>query len=671
MTGVNKENPFSQDAAEVEFHVYDLLVENGLTDSDVARAFAGEMVACPQTRFASPSLRELPDLYQDSVTLTLDVLDEEGPDSFPNKHTLDELEREILGIVGLGLEGKISGPHSAPHEVAYAGMDDPPDWATKRLPETPFATPELLDEIETLDDGSVVGVRSLIEILNEIDQSQELNQTDLPSNLSATENSDTTTGDNESKTKGDSLTEMENIEDKGDEQEVSEEFTQDIENRSDQWAKEIDFDTLRSHLWEAADILRGSIDAADYKNYIFGLLFLKRINDRFEEKTEEIAKECEIDEETVRSDHELHAEFWVPNSARWDHITAQDTDIGATLNKALEAIEDENDTIDDRVLTSVDYSDKDRLNDAMLEKLIIHFTKHRYRNEDLANPAIFGLTYEYLVRQFADDAEKTAHDETKLEKFIDGYEERAVLDALFTLPENQVEFKPASEIGVDAVILAREAVESYVKHGQRKQPDSIHEALYECTGAFVRLESTSGRGGLRGRAGGLRIDDQLRHVIVDAAITAASEDSCGSEVSPSEFPNLIVSVCIVRNVVLTNDPLADLEIGTHGVAINNDSKSGWLCPNVPVENNWSASEYLDRVCRMAELPPGAWKDDDTSITLFQGDVFRESEPGEEIVKFSYAGESQLEARRNERIDLIEKELAVYNALSSNADNDVP
>ncbi|MFC4541194.1 TIGR00296 family protein [Halosolutus amylolyticus] len=182
------------------------------------------------------------------------------------------------------------------------------------------------------------------------------------------------------------------------------------------------------------------------------------------------------------------------------------------------------------------------------------------------------------------------------------------------------------EDGARAVELARESVESYVEHGQREQPGSMREAFYERTGAFVRLESTRGRGSLRGCAGGYRSGEQLGHVIVDAAIEAASEDSCGSEVSPSELPNLTVSVCAVRNVVLTDDPLADIDLGTHGVAIDGGGENGWLYPTVPVENGWSAREYLDRTCRKAGLPPTAWQDDDVVVTLFEGQVFRERDP---------------------------------------------
>ncbi|WP_435361394.1 TIGR00296 family protein [Haloarchaeobius sp. DFWS5] len=180
--------------------------------------------------------------------------------------------------------------------------------------------------------------------------------------------------------------------------------------------------------------------------------------------------------------------------------------------------------------------------------------------------------------------------------------------------------------GARAVELAREAVEGFVSNGRREQPGSMIDAFYNRTGAFVRLESTRGRGSLRGCAGGYETTEQLGHVIVDAAIEAASEDSCGSEVTPSELSNLTVSVCCVCNLVLTDDPLADLELGKHGVAIDTGSSTGWLYPTVPVEHGWSKEEYLGRVCRKAGLPPTAWQQEDVVVTLFEGQIFRERDP---------------------------------------------
>ncbi|MCT9095240.1 TIGR00296 family protein [Haloarchaeobius sp. HME9146] len=180
--------------------------------------------------------------------------------------------------------------------------------------------------------------------------------------------------------------------------------------------------------------------------------------------------------------------------------------------------------------------------------------------------------------------------------------------------------------GARAVELARESVEGFVLNGRREQPGSMRDAFYNRTGAFVRLESTRGRGSLRGCAGGYESSDQLGHVIVDAAIEAASEDSCGSEITPSELSNLTVSVCSVCNVVLTDDPVADMELGKHGVAIDTGTNAGWLYPTVPVEHGWSEEEYLGRVCRKAGLPPTAWQQEDVVVTLFEGQIFRERTP---------------------------------------------
>jgi hypothetical protein len=192
---------------------------------------------------------------------------------------------------------------------------------------------------------------------------------------------------------------------------------------------------------------------------------------------------------------------------------------------------------------------------------------------------------------------------------------------------SEAEFRLTYEDGARTVHLAREAVESFVLNGQREHPGSMRDAFYERTGAFVRLTSTRGRGQLRGCAGAYRGNEQLGHAIVDAAIQAASENSCGSEVEPAELETIAVSVCTVRNHVLTNDPLADLELGTHGVAVDAGDNHAWLYPTIPVENGWSPQEFLSRACRKAGLSPFAWRDDDTVVTLIEGQVFRERPDG--------------------------------------------
>jgi AMMECR1 domain-containing protein len=114
------------------------------------------------------------------------------------------------------------------------------------------------------------------------------------------------------------------------------------------------------------------------------------------------------------------------------------------------------------------------------------------------------------------------------------------------------------EDGARAVELARDSIESYVLHGQREQPGSMREAFYQRTGAIVRIQSTRGQRSLRGCAGDIQSSAQLGHAIVDAAIEAASDGSCGSELRSPELDSVTVSTCVVCNLVLTDDPSSDL-----------------------------------------------------------------------------------------------------------------
>ena len=163
----------------------------------------------------------------------------------------------------------------------------------------------------------------------------------------------------------------------------------------------LNLETLKSHLWESANILRGSIDASDNKNYIFGMLFLKRLSDVFDEELERLKKEIHVD----LKDPDNYS-FYVPERTHWSYLKTLTQNLGEAINKANDALEETNPETLEGVLSAVDFNDKDRLPDVTLSALIAHFSRIRLGNKDLENPDILGDAYEYLIAQFADDAGK-------------------------------------------------------------------------------------------------------------------------------------------------------------------------------------------------------------------------------------------------------------------------
>lgn len=172
---------------------------------------------------------------------------------------------------------------------------------------------------------------------------------------------------------------------------------------------------LEAHLWGAANILRGKTAGQDYKNYILSLMFYKRLCDQWENEADEAIAELERQQgrqfsgaqKAVFRARDEHR-FNIPDGSRWGDVLAASTNLGEKLTQAMRAVSSANEEL--RGVFTVDWnqpapdgSGKPLIPNEVVHALIQHFDSHDLSNASVP-PDVLGHAYEYLIKQFADDA---------------------------------------------------------------------------------------------------------------------------------------------------------------------------------------------------------------------------------------------------------------------------
>jgi type I restriction enzyme M protein len=162
---------------------------------------------------------------------------------------------------------------------------------------------------------------------------------------------------------------------------------------------------LESYLWGAATLLRGLIDAGDYKQFIFPLLFFKRLCDVHDEEYRQALEESGGD--VAYAAFAENYRFQIPAGAHWRDVRGQAKNVGKAIQDAMKAIEQANPDRLSGIFGDASWTNKNRLSDATLRDLIEHFSTLTLSLANVPEDEL-GVAYEYLIKKFADDSGHTA-----------------------------------------------------------------------------------------------------------------------------------------------------------------------------------------------------------------------------------------------------------------------
>jgi type I restriction enzyme M protein len=164
---------------------------------------------------------------------------------------------------------------------------------------------------------------------------------------------------------------------------------------------------LESYLWGAAVILRGLVDAGDYKQFVFPMLFYKRLSDVWDEEYALALQDAGAD--PTYATEQANTDFVIPDGAHWKDVRAVAKDVGRALQAALRSIEAANPGRLDGIFGDAQWTNKERLPDATLKNLLEHFSGQTLSLKNVPEDEL-GNGYEFLIKKFADDSGHTAQE---------------------------------------------------------------------------------------------------------------------------------------------------------------------------------------------------------------------------------------------------------------------